>query len=52
MYGMQTALHYYFPQIKTQGIYQMPKLIVFTSSHVNRTSGQIYFSIGNNFLNF
>lgn len=33
LYGLQCAMHYYYPQIKTDGMYNLPKLIVFTSAH-------------------
>ena len=36
LYGVQVAKHYYFPQSKYNGLYNLPKLVVFTSEHVRR----------------
>lgn len=33
LYAVQTALHYYFPNTKIDGVYGMPKLTVFISEH-------------------
>jgi glutamate decarboxylase len=34
MYAVQAAKHFYFPQTKYMGLYNMPKLVIFTSEHV------------------
>ena len=34
LYAVQIAKHHFFPQTKTEGLFNMPKLVVFTSSHV------------------
>lgn len=34
LYAVQAALHFYFPQAKTQGLFNLPKLIIFSSAHV------------------
>lgn len=33
LYALQSALHYHFPETKENGLYGMPKLIVFISKH-------------------
>jgi len=35
LYALLTAKHYFYPESKTKGLYQTPKLIVFTSEHVS-----------------
>ena len=37
MYGMNVARYYQFPDIKTDGMYGLPRLIVLTSDHVRTT---------------
>lgn len=34
LYGALAAKHFYFPQTKYAGMFNMPKLVVFTSEHV------------------
>lgn len=34
LYALQSALHFYYPHTKEEGLYNMPKLIVFASQHV------------------
>jgi glutamate/tyrosine decarboxylase-like PLP-dependent enzyme len=34
LYAVQIAKHHFFPRTKTEGLFNMPKLVVFTSSHV------------------
>ena len=35
LYAVQAALHYFFPQHKQQGLFVLPKLVMFTSEHVS-----------------
>ena len=35
IYAVQAAKHYYFPDTKQDGLFGMPKLIIFTSEHVS-----------------
>ena len=37
MYGMNVARYHQFPDIKTDGMYGLPRLIVLTSDHVRTT---------------
>ena len=37
LYAVQIAKHFYFPQTKTDGLFNMPKIVLFTSEHVNST---------------
>ena len=34
LYAVQAALHYYFPDVKENGIFNMPRMVAFTSKHV------------------
>ena len=34
LYGVQLARHFYHPNTKTEGLFNMPKLIIFTSQQV------------------
>ena len=33
--AVQIAKHHYFPQTKKDGLFNMPKIVIFTSAHVN-----------------
>lgn len=33
LYAVQAALHYFFPNAKKEGLFKLPKLIIFTSAH-------------------
>ena len=35
LYAVQTALHYHFPQTKDNGLFGMPRLVMFISAHVS-----------------
>jgi hypothetical protein len=35
MYAIQMARHYFYPDTKKNGLFGLPKLIVFTSEHVS-----------------
>jgi glutamate decarboxylase len=35
LYAVQLAKYFHFPESKINGLFQMPKIIVFTSTHVN-----------------
>ena len=34
LYAVQVAKHFYFPQTKTEGLFNMPKIVLFASEHV------------------
>jgi glutamate/tyrosine decarboxylase-like PLP-dependent enzyme len=34
LYAIQAARHHFFPEIKANGLFGSPKLIIFTSEHV------------------
>ncbi len=34
LYAVQVARHFYFPATKSEGLFNMPKLVIFTSEHV------------------
>lgn len=33
LYAAESALHYYFPEVKSNGLFEMQKLIIFASAH-------------------
>jgi glutamate/tyrosine decarboxylase-like PLP-dependent enzyme len=33
LYAVECALHHYFPQVKTQGLFGLPRLVIFISAH-------------------
>ena len=35
LYAVQAAKHFHFPQTKQKGLFNMPKIVIFTSEHVN-----------------
>ena len=36
LYAIQIAKHHFFPHSKTDGLFNMPKIVVFTSAHVKK----------------
>ena len=34
LYAVQIAKHHHFPHSKTEGLFHMPRLVLFTSAHV------------------
>jgi glutamate decarboxylase len=44
LYALQSAKHHFFPNTKKEGLFNMPKLVCFSSEHVNIIELIFYFS--------